>query len=175
MKGWFLLTLVSLVASRSWGLQIGDPVPDVSAPSTDGKTVKLSDLKGAWVVVYFFPKSFTPGCTAESCALRNGYEEIQKLGAVIFGVSMDDPNLQKKFKAEYHLPFELLSDSMKEVSKAFDSVGASGLVAARKTFIISPEGKIAYIFDKVNTGTHDQEVLAELKSLKAQKPAAGSP
>lgn len=164
-----LVVLLGLFASRAWGLQVGDSVPDVSAPSTSGKDVKLSDLKGSWVVLYFYPKAFTPGCTAESCSLRDGYADIQKLGAKILGVSLDNLPTQIDFKAKYHMPFDLLSDSKKEVAKAFDSLGLAGMMTQRKTFIINPEGKIAFIFDKVNTGAHDKEVAETLKELQ-KKP-----
>ena len=163
-----LVVMLGLFASRAWGLQVGDSAPDVSAPSTSGKDVKFSDLKGSWIVVYFYPKAFTPGCTAESCSLRDGYSEIQKLGAKILGVSLDNLPTQIDFKAKYHLPFDLLSDSKKEVAKAFDSLGIAGLMAQRKTFIINPEGKIAFIFDKVNTGGHDKEVAETLKKLQTK-------
>jgi len=163
-----LAFLLCSFASGAWGLHVGDPVPDVSAPSTSGKDVKLSDLKGSWVVLFFYPKAFTPGCTAESCSLRDGYAEIDKLGAKILGVSLDNLPTQIDFKAKYHMPFDLLSDSKKEVAKAFDALGLAGLMAQRKTFIINPEGKIAHIFDKVNTGAHDEEVAAVLKDLQAK-------
>ncbi len=163
-----LVVLLGLYASRAWGLQVGDPVPDVSAPSTSGKDVRLADLKGSWVVLYFYPKAFTPGCTAESCSLRDGYSEIQKLGATILGVSLDNLPTQVDFKAKYNMPFDLLSDSTKAVAKAFDALGIAGMMAQRKTFIINPEGKIAHIFDKVNTGAHDEEVAAVLKDLQAK-------
>ena len=163
-----LVVLLGLFASRAWALQVGDPAPDISAPSTSGKDVKLSDLKGSWVVLYFYPKAFTPGCTAESCSLRDGYSEIQKLGAKILGVSLDNLPTQIDFKAKYHMPFELISDSKKEWAKAFDSLGIAGMMAQRKTFIINPEGKIAFIFDKVNTGGHDKEVAEVLKKLQTK-------
>ena len=163
-----LALLLGLCASKAWGLQVGDLAPDISAPATSGKDVKFSDLKGSWVVLYFYPKAFTPGCTAESCSLRDGYSEIRKLGATIFGVSLDNLATQIDFKAKYHLPFDLLSDSKKDVAKAFDSLGLAGLMAQRKTFLINPEGKIAFIFDKVNTGGHDKEVAETLKKLQAK-------
>ena len=166
-----LVILLGLFASRAWGLQVGDPVPDVSAPSTSGKDVKLTELKGSWVVLYFYPKAFTPGCTAESCSLRDGYSEIQRLGATILGVSLDDLPTQIDFKAKYHMPFDLLSDSKKEVAKAFDALGLAGLMAQRKTFIINPEGKIAHIIGKVNTSAHDKEVAGVLKDLQAKAGA----
>lgn len=161
-----LVLILGLVASKSWGLNVGDPVPDISAPSTSGRDVKLTELKGSWVVLYFYPKAFTPGCTAESCSLRDGYAEIQRLGAMILGVSLDNLPTQIDFKAKYRLPFDLLSDSKKEVTKAFNVLGLAGLMAQRKTFVINPEGKIAWIFDKVNTGGHDREVTEVLKNLQ---------
>lgn len=161
-----LAVLLGLFASRAWGLQVGDPAPDISAPSTSGKDVKFSELRGSWIILYFYPKAFTPGCTAESCSLRDGYSELQKLGATILGASLDNLSTQIDFKAKYHLPFDLLSDSKKEVAKAFGSLGLAGLMAQRKTFIIDPDGKIAFVFDKVNTGGHDKEVAETLKKLQ---------
>jgi thioredoxin-dependent peroxiredoxin len=170
MRWLCVLLLIGLTAPRARGVQEGDPVPDVSAPSTSGETVNLAALKGSWVVLYFYPKAFTPGCTAESCSLRDGYGEIQKTGAMILGASFDSLETQKEFKAKHNLPFDLLSDSKKEVAKAFDSVMIGGIAAARKTFILSPEGKVARVFDKVNTGSHDDEVLEALKTLQGPAP-----
>ncbi|MCS7082660.1 MAG: peroxiredoxin [Bacteroidetes bacterium] len=145
--------------------KVGDPAPDFEAPATSGKTIRLRDLKGSWVVLYFYPKAFTPGCTAQSCALRDGYAEIQKLGAVILGVSLDDLETQKRFKAEHRLPFELLSDVDKKIAGAYGVLAPMGLFAQRKTFIIDPEGRIAYVFDKVDAAKHDQEVRQVLAQL----------
>jgi thioredoxin-dependent peroxiredoxin len=165
-----LVFLAGLLAVNAWGLNVGDPVPDIALPSTDGKAVKLSDFKGSWVVLYFFPKAFTPGCTAESCSLRDGYAEIQKLGAVILGVSLDGEKNQKDFKAKYELPFELLSDREKALSKAFDVLMPGGFLAKRVTFLINPESKIARVLDRVSTATHEAQVREALVEL--QKPAA---
>lgn len=175
MRWLILFMVVAFVASRSSGLQVGDPAPDATVPSTDAKARRLSDLKGSWVVLYFYPKSFTPGCTAESCSLRDGHEALRKLGAVVLGVSVDALETQQNFKAKYSLPFELVSDSSKQMSKAFDTLGVGGLVAQRKTFIINPEGKIAYVFDKVDTGGHDKEVAAVLQKLQHETPPAAKP
>ncbi len=164
----FLALILGLWASSAWALKVGDPAPDVAVQGTGGKEVKLSDFKGSWVVLYFYPKAFTPGCTAESCSLRDGYEEIRKLGATILGVSLDNVATQTDFKAKYHLPFELLSDSRKELSKAFDSLGLAGFMAQRKTFIIDPDGKIAHIFDKVSTASHNTEVTDVLRKLQSK-------
>lgn len=165
-----LAVLLGVLASKAWGLQVGDPAPDISVPSTSGKDVKLSNLKGSWIVLYFYPKAFTPGCTAETCSLRDGYSEIQKLGATILGVSLDNLATQIDFKTKYHLPFDLLSDSKKEMAKAFGSLGLAGLMAQRKTFLIDPEGKIAFIFEKVNPRGHDKEVAETLKKLQPKAP-----
>lgn len=177
----FLSTLsINLTLNVTSALQVGDAAPGFEALATDDKKIKLSDLKGRWIVLYFYPKSFTPGCTAEACALRDSYGDIQKLGvmigdekpkvqesgAVILGVSTDKIGTQKKFKAKYNLPFELLDDSNKDIAKAYDVLRITG-TAQRKTFIINPEGKIAYIFEKVNASEHDSEVKKVLADLQA--------
>lgn len=149
-------------------LEVGQPVPDVGAPSTSGTNAKLSDFKGKWLVVYFYPKSFTPGCTKEACSLRDGFGDIQALNATILGVSVDDIETQKKFKAEHKLPFDLLADDQKEVSKAFDALGMGGFMSQRKTFIINPEGVVAHVFASVNVSDHDAEVADVLKTLSSK-------
>lgn len=166
------VALVSL-AMPVHALQVGDPAPDVAAPSTGGTTVNIRDFKGSWLVVYFYPKSFTPGCTKQSCSLRDGYADIQALGATILGVSFDDLEAQKKFKAEHKLPFELLADEKKDVAKAFDAIGLGGFMAQRETFIINPDGVVAAILQDIAVGSHDQQVLDALKRLQSA-PAPGS-
>lgn len=161
-----LMLLSALLFSPAAVPVVGQPAPAFQAPATDGTIVRLSDLKGKWVVLYFYPKAFTPGCTAEACALRDGFTKLQEMGAVIYGVSFDDLEKLKKFKAEYKLPFDLLSDGDKTMAKAYDSVALAGLTAARKTFIIDPEGNLAYIFEKVATKTHDREVYDVLMKLQ---------
>lgn len=147
-------------------LELHKPAPEFSAVSTSGKTVSLKDFKGSWVILYFYPKAFTPGCTAESCALRDAFSEIQKLNAVILGVSLDDIEKQTKFKNEYKMQFDLLSDADKSVSKAYNTLGLLGLYSERKTFIIDPDGVLRYVFESVTSKIHDQEVLAKLKELQ---------
>lgn len=164
-----LMTAVVMQAA-AWAVTVGEAAPDFKAPSTTGSALSLGDFAGKWLVLYFYPKSFTPGCTAESCSLRDGYQEIQDAGAVILGVSLDKLETQQKFKAEHKLPFELLSDENAEVAKAYDALGFGGLMAKRLTFIISPEGKVAAIIDSVKTGDHDAQVLEALRNLQ---PAAG--
>ena len=164
-----MLLIVCLGAVQAYSIEVGQPAPDTSLPSTSGKAVKLSDFKGSWVVLYFYPKAFTPGCTAESCSLRDANDEIKQRGAVILGVSADDLETQKQFKAKHNMPFDLLSDSKREMAKAFKTLALGGLFTQRKTFIINPEGRIAYIFDQVNPAMHSQQVLTILKQLQAKK------
>ena len=166
--GTLLLICLMLLSTQTQSQTAGQTAPDFSANSTNGKMISLRDLKGQWVVLYFYPKAFTPGCTKESCALRDSFKEIEKTGAVILGVSLDDIATQIKFKEKYHLPFELLSDVNKKISQSYNTLGLFGLYAKRITFIISPEGKIAHVFDKVQSASHDQQVLKKLLELKTK-------
>lgn len=144
-------------------MQVGDPAPEIKVASTSGSEVSLTDFKGQWLVVYFYPKSFTPGCTKQACSLRDGYGEIQEAGAAILGVSLDNLETQQKFKAEYNLPFDLLADTDKQLAKAMDALGLGGFMAKRMTFVIDPEGKVAAILDSVHVADHDAEVLAAIR------------
>jgi len=167
MKTLLVLFLLGMVVSKAAALTVGDAAPDVSAPGTGGKDIRLSDFRGKWVVLFFYPKAFTPGCTAEACSLRDGHAEIQKLGGVIFGSSLDSLQRQQEFKAKHNMPFELIADAEKTYARAFDVLGLGGLMSQRKTFIIDPEGRIAHVFDKVATGSHDAEVADVLRKLSA--------
>lgn len=160
----FLSTFLFAGSIIAAGPVIGADAPEFSAKATGNKNIKLADLKGAWIVLYFYPKADTPGCTKESCALRDGYEAIKAAGAIILGVSLDSVESQEKFKTKYNFQFDLLSDSDKKISKAYDALAVGGLVSQRKTFIISPDGKIAHVFEKVDVGRHNEEVLAVLKN-----------
>ncbi len=164
--GWSLfLAFLMLFFAPDKRPKAGDPAPDFEAPATNDQLIKLSDFRGKWVVLYFYPKAFTPGCTKEACALRDAYKEIQGLGAVILGVSLDDVDILKRFKAEYQLPFELISDKDKSISRAYGVLGFGGKYAKRITFLINPEGVVAHVFKKVNAAEHDREVLEVLQKL----------
>ena len=169
MKTMLILFLLGMMVARSEAAGVGDPAPEVAAPGTNGKDIKLSDYRGSWVVLFFYPKAFTPGCTAEACSLRDGYADIQKLNAVILGASLDSLQRQQEFKVKHNMPFDLIADADKAYAKAFDVLGLGGLMAQRKTFIIDPQGRIAHVFDKVATGSHNQEVADVLKKLAAPK------
>lgn len=165
------ILIVALVVSVNMAQAlptVGSPAPDFQAMATSGGNLSLADFKGKWLVLYFYPKAFTPGCTSESCSLRDGHAEIQKTGAVILGVSLDSLVTQIEFKKKYNLPFELLADEKKEIAKAYGVLGLLGLYAKRKTFIIDPQGKLAHVIDSVNSGNHDNEVLDVLKRVTAK-------
>lgn len=167
LAGLGVMFFMGLFTQNSLAQKTGEPAPDFSAPATNGKTLSLNDFRGKWLVLYFYPKAFTPGCTKESCALRDHHAEIAKEGAVILGVSLDDIGTQKKFKEKYKMPFELLSDTEKKIAQAYNTLGLFGLYTQRVTYLISPEGKIAHVFYKVNAATHDRQVLEKLRELKA--------
>ena len=146
-------------------LKIGDKVPDFEAKDQNGNTVKLSDLRGKKVVLYFYPKDDTPGCTAESCNLRDNYSELKKQGYEVLGISSDDEKSHQKFIKKYDLPFNLLADTDKKVHEIFGTWGEKSMYGRkymgtiRKTFVIDEEGKIADIIEKVNTADHTAQVL----------------
>jgi peroxiredoxin Q/BCP len=150
-------------------LTVKDKVPDISLEDQDGKEVSLKDFKGKTVVLYFYPRADTPGCTKEACAFRDTYKLIQKTGAVILGASPDTPKAQKKFQEKYHLPFALLADADKRLCNAFGVIqeknmyGKKVMGVARTTFIIGPDGKIEHVFEKVKPEGHSEEVLEYLK------------
>jgi peroxiredoxin Q/BCP len=149
-------------------LSIGDEAPDFVMKSDADETIRLSDYRGKKIVLYFYPKDDTPGCTAEACSFRDGFSEIERKGAVVFGVSTDSVESHKKFKEKYHLNFPLLSDVEKKVVNAYgvwkekNMYGKKYMGIERTTFIIDELGKIKKIFPKVKVDGHLEEVLAEL-------------
>ncbi len=154
---------------RSTGqLKIGQKAPAFALPNQDGKVMRLSDFKGKKVVLYFYPKDDTPGCTKESCAFRDGLDEIHASGAVVLGVSADSVDSHKKFVKKFNLNFPLLSDETKTVLQAYgvwkekSLYGRKFMGIERTTFIIDEQGKLDDIFQKVKVDGHLEEVLAEL-------------
>ncbi|MEW6248500.1 MAG: thioredoxin-dependent thiol peroxidase [Nitrospirota bacterium] len=151
-------------------LAIGDKAPDFSLPNEAGETVKLKHFKGRQVVLYFYPKDDTPGCTKEACGFRDSLEPIKKAGAVVLGVSLDGRESHQKFIAKYRLPFPLLSDEDATVSKAYgvykqkNMYGKKFWGIERSTFVIDPAGRVKAIFRKVKVDGHVDEVLAALKT-----------
>jgi thioredoxin-dependent peroxiredoxin len=174
-----LLMVAALLVSRSYALSPGDAVPNIRLPSTSGESVSLADWQGQWIVLYFYPRAFTPGCTSQSCSLRDEFGEIQERGAVILGASLDSIERQNQFKEEHQLPFDLLSDEQKELARAFDSLMIGGMMASRKTFIVNPEGLVVYRFDSPDTRNHGDEVIHKLDELMSMTidstPTAANP
>jgi len=149
-------------------LKENDVALDFTLLSDEGKEVKLSDFKGKKVVLYFYPKDDTPGCTIEACSFRDGYDQILEKGAVVIGISADDVDSHQKFKKKYKLPFYLLSDPEHKVIEMYGQwikkkmYGKEYFGTQRSTFIIDEEGKIKKIFPKVTPDKHAKEVLANL-------------
>ena len=149
-------------------LKEGDIAPDFSTRDTNGNTVKLSDFRGQKVVLYFYPKDDTPGCTKEACSFRDADSIYREQGIKVLGVSLDTEQSHQAFASKYSLPFTLLSDTDHSVSDAFgvygeqtsSSTGNKYMGLARKTFLIDEQGRIKKVFDKVNVESHADEVLA---------------
>jgi peroxiredoxin Q/BCP len=146
-------------------LKEGDKAPAFTATNQDGKKVKLSDYKGKRVVLYFYPKDDTPGCTKEACSFRDADDVFRKKGIAVLGVSIDDEKSHQKFISKYQLPFDLLADTDKTMVEAYGVWGEKSMYGKkymgthRKTFLIDEKGKIVKIFDKVKVAEHADEVL----------------
>ncbi|MCF7824920.1 MAG: peroxiredoxin [Candidatus Marinimicrobia bacterium] len=144
-------------------LAVGQKAPDFTLVDQDGKDHTLSDYVGQQVVVYFYPKDDTPGCTKEACSIRDDYTKFEKDSIQVFGISYDDVKSHKAFAEKYNLPFTLLSDSDKSVSKAY---GASGIfLPSRKTFLIDKAGILRKIYNNVDVTSHGEEILNDFKSF----------
>jgi peroxiredoxin Q/BCP len=146
-------------------LEEGQPAPDFSAKDQNGDTINLKDLRGKKIVVYFYPKDDTPGCTAEACNLRDNYSDLRAKGYTILGVSPDKVESHDKFAKKYSLPFSLLADPDKEIAKAYGAWGKRALYGKffdgilRSTFLIDEQGNIEKIIRKVETKNHTAQIL----------------
>ena len=149
---------------------VGAAAPGFNLTTNEGKQVNLNDFKGKWVVLYFYPKDFTQGCTIEARNFQRDIAKYEAVNAVILGVSVDTAESHKEFCAKEGLNFKLLADTDAKVSEQYGSImeynGAK--LSARNTFIIDPQGKVAKVFEKVKPGGHSDEVLAALASLQKQ-------
>ena len=153
------------------GLSEGDTAPNFKLPDQNGDVHELKDYKEKWLVVFFYPKDNTPGCTKEACNFRDNIKPLEGLGAKVLGVSVDSVKKHANFVAKYDLPFTLLAD---EEQKMVNDYGVWGLKkfmgreymgTNRMTFIVDPKGKIAKVYPKVKAATHGEEVLADLKQI----------
>jgi peroxiredoxin Q/BCP len=154
-------------------LEPGTKAPAFTLLDAEGKKVKLTDFKGSPVVLYFYPKDDTPGCTKEACAFRDRSAELKKLGAVVLGVSPDTPASHTKFRDKYSLNFTLLADESHEVAEKFGAwreknmYGKKSMGIQRSTYLIDGQGKVAFVWKKVSVDGHDQQVLEALQELTA--------
>lgn len=162
------LSIIWIRVSHAGGVpQVGQPAPQFQLPDQSGKVQALKDYQGRWVVLYFYPKDDTPGCTQEACTFRDDLNQLTALGAQVIGVSVDDTASHADFAKKYHLPFPLLAD---KDGKVADSYGALlNLVLAkyarRYTFLIDPQGKVAKVYLTVDTSRHSKEVVEDLMKL----------
>jgi len=162
----FYLFRVNVMAAPI--LKVGDDAPTFTLPDSLGNQVSLNDYKGKWVVLYFYPKDDTPGCTTEACHFRDDFKSLEAIGAKVIGVSIDDSFSHKKFAEKYNLPFPLLSDASGEVASRYGALNNFLVIklAKRYTYLINPQGKIAKIYLSVDTSKHSQEIIDDLKVLK---------
>lgn len=151
-------------------LNVGEKAPDFNVVNQEGKTTSLSDYKGQKVILYFYPKADTPGCTAESCNLRDNYDDLMGKGYQIIGVSPDNQEKQKKFAEKYNLPFPLLADVDKEVIKAYGAWGLKKMYGReyegllRTTYVIDEDGNIEKVFPKVKTRDHADQIMEAMNN-----------
>jgi peroxiredoxin Q/BCP len=151
-------------------LKIGQKAPDFNALIQEGQSISLSDFKGCKIILYFYPKADTPGCTAESCNLRDNYNDLMNKGYKIIGASADSVSKQKKFAEKYHLPFPLIADESKDVIKAYGAWGIKKMYGKdfegilRTTFVIDENGVILKILEKVDTKDHAGQILEAMNA-----------
>lgn len=153
-------------------LEVGKKAPAFTLPDQNGKTHKLSDYKGKWVLIYFYPKDDTPGCTKEACGIRDTFPAFKKMDAIVLGVSKDSPAKHQKFIEKYDLPFTLLADEETTMIDAYGAwkeksmYGKTFMGIQRISYLIDPTGTVAKVYPKVKPEQHAQEVLEDLEELQ---------
>ena len=170
-----LLALLGNAAAQGDELNIGQLAPPFALQDQAGDTHRLSDYAGKWLVVYFYPKDDTPGCTKEACHFRDDIAQLRDLGVQLLGISLDSTESHEQFATKFKLPFPLLADDGGDVAKRYDAYRTILFffhVARRHTFIIDPTGHIAKIYREVDPDTHSAQVIADIKQL--QRQAQGS-
>lgn len=175
----FLPLLFSLSIALAGDMRDGDlgpgmPAPDFELTDQNGEVHRLADYRGRWLVMYFYPRDDTPGCTAQACGFRDDVAHFRTLGAQVLGVSVDSAESHARFAEKYGLPFPLLADKGGEVARAYGSLRNLGVMkmARRHTFIIDPDGRVARVYRDVDPKTNSAEVIAELARLQER---SGSP
>jgi peroxiredoxin Q/BCP len=156
-------------------LEPGDAAPDFEAPTQDGDTLRLSDYRGQYVALYFYPKDGTAGCTKQACNLRDGYASLQDAGIAVIGVSEDDVASHEDFAAEHDLPFPLVADPEHEILEAYGVYGERQMYGntfmgtQRTTYLIGPDGTIEHVFKRPKTDRHASEILQKFEALTASQ------
>ena len=174
---WLLIAALVIVGLLLWRvsafskrrqLKVGEPAPDFALPDQEGKTRSLAGFRGKWLVLYFYPRDDTPGCTRQACAFRDDTSRLAALGAQVVGVSVDDIESHLDFAKEHRLPFPLLADAGGAVAARYGSLRDLGLIkfARRNTFLIDPQGRIAQDYLSANASRNSQEVIEDLQRLQ---------
>jgi peroxiredoxin Q/BCP len=185
MSGFWLLPILLAAVGLAWVLarrgamvlpREGQPAPDFRLLDGEGVWRSLADFRGHWLVLYFYPRDHTPGCTREACALRDAWAGFAELGTVVLGVSLDNPARHADFSRRHRLPFPLLSDPGGQVALAYGALADWGVLrfARRYSFIIDPRGRVARVYTRVAPDRHAGELLADLESLAARSILPGS-
>jgi peroxiredoxin Q/BCP len=167
VAGLFLWRSVALAAEAP---RAGDPAPSFSLPDQGGKTRSLADFRNKWLVLYFYPKDDTPGCTEQACTFRDDWHKLAAMGAEVVGVSVDDVTSHIAFAKKFSLPFPLLADTSGEVAARYGSIYGIGPVkfAQRNTFLIDPQGRVAKVYLSADTSRNSQQVIDDLQKLRKQ-------
>jgi len=166
-----ILTLVFIFKKSAFGSEdklLGKAAPEFKLKNSYGELVSLKEFKGEWLLVFFYPKDDTPGCTKEACSLRDNYTEIKKLNANVIGISIDSSESHKEFKEKYNLPFMLLSDPDGETAKEYGALNNFFIfrLAKRQSFIIDPKGVVRRVYRNVSPSNHAQEIKIDLEAFE---------
>ena len=149
-------------------LDVGSPAPDFEGTSQDGVLIRLRDLRGQPVVLYFYPEDDTPGCTREACAFRDDTDAFRRAGTVVLGVSVQDPSSHRAFRHKYGLSFDLIADPDKRITKSYGALGLVGL-AKRVTYVIGADGRILAAYRRLDPGSHSKEALRILSGKRVTR------
>jgi peroxiredoxin Q/BCP len=160
-----LLGLLAVFATAHADTQLGSPAPEFKLQDQSGKSHQLKDYRGKWVVLYFYPKDMTPGCTTQACEFRDNIFAFRDAGAVVLGISVDDVESHKKFSEKNSLPFPILADPTRETARRYDVMSFTGF-AKRETFLIDPQGRVVKHYLDVDPKGHSQIVLKDLKEMQ---------